>query len=65
MAIIDTPGDDMLTVSQVSRQFKVNPETVRRWAREDKVPAQKIGNMLFSRASDIANGVGKGGNSIG
>ena len=43
-----------LTVSQVARQYHLNPETVRRWAREEKVPAQRVGNMLFFQADDIS-----------
>ena len=54
----DRPGGT-LTVSEVARQFKLNPETVRRWAREDKVPAQRVGNMLFFRADDINALVGR------
>ena len=47
-----------LTVLEVARQYHLNPETVRRWAREEKVPAQRVGNMLFFRADDIRALVG-------
>jgi len=49
----DRPMGDMLTVSEVARQCDVNPETVRRWAREEKVPASRVGGMLFFRVRDI------------
>ena len=50
--------DGTLTVSEIARQYHLNPETVRRWAREEKVPAQRVGNMLFFRADDIRALVG-------
>ena len=50
-----------LTVLEVARQYHLNPETVRRWAREEKVPAQRVGNMLFFRADDISALIGKAG----
>lgn len=65
MVRINKPDNDLLTVAEVARQCNVNPETVRRWAREDKIPAQRVGNMLFFRAEDIASGVDKGGRLVG
>lgn len=59
------PSIEMLTVSEVAHQLKVNPETVRRWAREGKVPAQRIGNMLFFTAEDVASHIAKAGNTLG
>ena len=49
----DRPGGT-LTVLEIARRYHLNPETVRRWAREEKVPAQRVGNMLFFRADDIS-----------
>ena len=50
---------DTLTVMEVARQYGVNPETVRRWAREDKVPAKRVGNMLFFQARDVEALIGR------
>ena len=61
----DRPMGDMLTVSEVARQCDVNPETVRRWAREEKVPASRVGNMLFFRVEDVANRIAEAGDSLG
>ena len=47
-----------LTELEVARQYHLNPETVRLWALEEKVPAQRVGNMLFFRADDIRALVG-------
>ena len=59
----DRPEADMLTVSEVAKKCNVNPETVRRWAREEKVPASRVGGMLFFRSKDISLGVARRGNS--
>ena len=44
---------DTLTVIELATNYGLNPETVRRWIREAKVPARKFGNMLFIHASDV------------
>ena len=59
----DRPEVDMLTVSEVAKQCNVNPETVRRWAREEKVPASRVGGMLFFRSKDIGLSVAIRGSS--
>ena len=61
----DRPEGDMLTVSEVARQCNVNPETVRRWAREEKVPASRVGSILFFRVEDVANRIAEAGNNLG
>ena len=63
MVKTDRPEGDMLTVSEVAKQCNVNPETVRRWAREEKVPSSRVGGMLFFRSKDIDPGVAKRGRS--
>ena len=63
MVKTDRPEGDMLTVSEVAKQCNVNPETVRRWAREEKVPASRVGGMLFFRPKDIDPRVAKRGRS--
>ena len=35
--------EHLLTCTEVARQFQVDKETVRRWARSGKLPATKIG----------------------
>jgi excisionase family DNA binding protein len=32
----------MLTVKQVAKRFQVDPETIRRWARQKIIPAIKL-----------------------
>ena len=59
MVKADRPEGDMLTVSEVAKRCNVNPETVRRWAREEKVPACRVGGMLFFRSKDIGPGFAK------
>lgn len=44
---------DCITVLEVSASYGVNPETVRRWVREGKLSARKLGNMLFIGIHDI------------
>lgn len=43
-----------LTVSEVAKRLGKNPETVRRWIREGKLPAQKIGNQHFVEDNEVA-----------
>jgi excisionase family DNA binding protein len=35
----------VLTVPEAARRVGRNPETVRRWIREGKLPARKVGNQ--------------------
>ncbi len=35
----------MLTVPQAARKAGKNPETIRRWIREGKLPARKVGTQ--------------------
>jgi excisionase family DNA binding protein len=44
---------DALTILAVAAADGVHPETVRRWVREGKVPAKKVGNMVFIRPGDL------------
>jgi excisionase family DNA binding protein len=40
----DMPDEDaLLTVDQVAKQLQLHPETVRRWIREGRIKAVKIG----------------------
>lgn len=44
----------MLTVPEVARRVGKHPETVRRWIREGKLPATKIGTQHIIDESDLA-----------
>lgn len=48
-----TTSDALLTVGEAARLCHRTPETVRRWIWAGKVPAQKLGNQLFVRRSDL------------
>ena len=43
----------MLTVVDVAARTGRNPETVRRWIREGKLPAKKIGQQHFVEEADL------------
>lgn len=42
-----------LTVLEAAKRLGKNPETVRRWIREGKLPAQKIGQQHFIEEEDV------------
>ena len=42
-----------LSVLEAAANYGVHPETVRRWAREGRIPAQKVGNMIFVRPIEV------------
>jgi len=44
----------MLTVPEVARLVHRNPETIRRWIREGKLPASKVGTQHVIDANDLA-----------
>lgn len=43
----------MLTVPEAARRCGRNPETVRRWIREGKLRADKVGTQWFVREADL------------
>lgn len=43
----------MLTVPQAARRVGRNPETVRRWIREGKLPARKVGMQHVIDEADL------------
>ncbi len=45
----------MLTVPEVARRVGRNPETVRRWIREGKLPATKVGTQHVIAERDVAS----------
>src|ERR1700675_2466554 len=44
----------MLTVPEAARRAGKNPETIRRWIREGKLPARKIGTQHQIDQDDLA-----------
>ena len=44
----------MLTVPEVARLMQRNPETIRRWIREGKLPASKVGMQHLIAEADLA-----------
>jgi excisionase family DNA binding protein len=50
---MDQEGGE-LSVKEAARLCGRNPETVRRWIWEGKLPARKLGNQLFIRRADLA-----------
>lgn len=44
---------DKLTVSEVAKACRRSPETVRRWIREEKIPAVKLGLVWFIARRDL------------
>ena len=43
----------MLTVPEVARLMRRNPETIRRWIREGKLPASKVGTQHVIDEDDL------------
>ncbi len=43
----------MLTVPEAARRIGRNPETVRRWIREGKLAARKVGTQHVIEESDL------------
>ncbi len=41
------PQDELISVRQAAKKSGRNPETVRRWIWNGKLPAEKLGNQLF------------------
>jgi excisionase family DNA binding protein len=43
----------MLTVPEAARRIGRNPETIRRWIREGKLPARKVGTQHVLDEGDL------------
>ena len=43
----------MLTVPEAARRAGRNPETIRRWIREGKLPARKVGTQHVLEEHDL------------
>ena len=43
----------MLTVPEAARRARLNPETIRRWIRAGRLPAQKVGTQHLVDEADL------------
>jgi excisionase family DNA binding protein len=43
----------MITVPEAARRAGKNPETIRRWIREGKLPARKVGTQHVIEEEDL------------
>lgn len=48
----------MLTVPEAARRVGRNPETVRRWIRSGRLPADRVGTQHLVREADLDAVVG-------
>ena len=46
--------EELISVREAARMCSRNMETIRRWIWGGKLPAQKLGNQLFIKRSDLA-----------
>jgi excisionase family DNA binding protein len=51
---MNTPEQELVTVSEIARMFRVSPKTVSRWERQGRIQAIKTpgGHRRF-RAQDV------------
>jgi excisionase family DNA binding protein len=54
----------MLTVPEAARRARRNPETVRRWIREGKLRATKVGTQHILDERDLAELLGESGDTV-
>jgi len=43
---------ELYTVEEVAKMFKVNPESVRRWVRKEKIKSIKLGGKFIRMTKD-------------
>jgi excisionase family DNA binding protein len=53
LAVLPTPNDHLLTVSQVAEQLQVTAQTIRNWIDHGTLPAVRIGRAFRVRRSDV------------
>ncbi|OGO38788.1 MAG: hypothetical protein A2147_10890 [Chloroflexi bacterium RBG_16_57_8] len=46
--------EELMSVRDAAKQCGKNAETVRRWVWSGRLPAEKLGNQLFVKRSDLA-----------
>lgn len=44
-----------LTTTEAAEALRINPQTLRRWASEGKVPYIRRGNHYFFKKTDLEN----------
>ncbi len=54
----------MLTVPEAARRAGRNPETIRRWIREGKLRARKVGTQHVLEEEDLAAILEKGSDTL-
>lgn len=54
---------ELLTVEEVAEYLKMNPQVIRRWLREGKLPGSKIGRAWRVSKQDIDDMIKKSGNT--
>jgi excisionase family DNA binding protein len=47
--------DNLISVREAAKECGRNPETIRRWVWSGKLAAEKLGNQLFIKRSDLAS----------
>jgi excisionase family DNA binding protein len=48
-----TWDDEYLTVMEIAEHLKLNPQTVRNWIDQDRLPAVRIGRRVRIRRADL------------
>lgn len=56
-----TTQPDLMTPDEVAALYRVNPNTVKRWAREGRVPARKVGKLWRFERSEVLDEIKKTG----
>jgi excisionase family DNA binding protein len=54
----------MITVPEAARRAGRNPETIRRWIREGKLPARKVGTQHVLDESDLDEILGRANDTV-
>src|SRR3954454_9861302 len=54
----------MLTVPEAATRTGRNPETIRRWIREGRLAASKVGTQHLIDAGDLATAMSRGGGRL-
>ncbi len=54
----------MLTVPEAARRTGKNPETIRRWIREGRLRAHKVGTQHVLEEADLADAMGSPSPSV-
>lgn len=54
----------MLTVPEAARRTGKNPETIRRWIREGRLRARKVGTQHVLEEEDLVEAMGKSSGTL-